>query len=95
MFETDKGLQNAIQNVKDKRPPPTAARLKTGAKRGLVVPPSSMGVRPITGAQDGGGGRPLTAVRAAGYSSKGNSFDPLSQSSKGSPNIFEQKSSNT
>ena len=37
------------------------------------VPPSSMGARPITGAQNvDGAARPMTAVRAAGFTSYGN-----------------------
>ena len=37
------------------------------------MPPSSMGARPITGAQQGdGAARPMTAVRAAGFTSFGN-----------------------
>lgn len=48
-------------------------RLGTGARGGRMAMPSSMG-RPITGAiqQDGGVARPMTAVRAAGYTSAGN-----------------------
>ena len=55
-----------------RRPPPTAARLATGAPgRGVVAPPSSYGARPITGAVQDGAARPMTAVRAAGYTSSG------------------------
>ena len=41
-----------------------------GRAAGNVVPPSSMGMRPITGAVAGEGGRPMTAVRAAGFTSQ-------------------------
>lgn len=70
----DPAFQQAVRTSHGRRPPPTAARLGTmaaGRKGGLVVPPSSMGIRPITGAQDGGRNRPMTAVKAAGYTSGG------------------------
>ena len=51
------------------------------------VPPSAMGARPITGAQQGdGAARPMTAVRAAGFTSFGN---------KGETHIFIIKFPNT
>ncbi len=67
-LQNDAGFQQAVRTSHGRRPPPTAARLGTmaGGRRGNVVPPSSMGVRPITGAADGAA-RPMTAVRAAGY----------------------------
>jgi len=71
-LEYDPAFQQAVRTSQSRRPPPTAARLATQAagRRGLVVPPSSMGARPITGAQDlGSNTRPMTGVRAAGYTS--------------------------
>jgi len=69
-LESDTAFQQAVRTSHGRRPPPTAARLATGSKR-AVVPPSSMGARPITGAADpsAGAARPMTAVRGAGYSS--------------------------
>ena len=66
----DTAFQQAVRTSHGRRPPPTAARLATGSKRG-VVPPSSMGARPITGAADpsAAAARPMTAVRGAGYTS--------------------------
>jgi intraflagellar transport protein 88 len=93
-LEYDPAFQQAVRTSHGRRPPPTAARLGTMAagRRGLVVPPSSMGVRPITGAQDGGA-RPMTAVRAAGYTSAAarGGFDPLNQGAKGPAPPLEQK----
>ncbi|XP_031654804.1 intraflagellar transport protein 88 homolog isoform X13 [Oncorhynchus kisutch] len=57
---------------------------------------SSMG-RPMTGAVQDGAARPMTAVRAAGYSSamtRGSTFDPLGQS-KGPAPPLEGKSEDT
>jgi len=69
-LENDTAFQQAVRTSHGRRPPPTAARLATGSKR-AVVPPSSMGARPITGAADpaAGAARPMTAVRGAGYTS--------------------------
>ena len=78
-LEYDPAFQQAVRTSHGRRPPPTAARLAVGnqvagGRKGLLVPPSSMGMRPITGAQDGGSVRPMTAVRAAGFQS-GNKGD--------------------
>lgn len=71
----------------------TAARMGTAA-RGRMGMPSSMG-RPITGMNDGEGGpRPMTAVRAAGFTSagiRGASFDPMNQAGKGPAPPLETK----
>ncbi|CAD5117479.1 DgyrCDS6248 [Dimorphilus gyrociliatus] len=71
----DPAFQQAVRTSHGRRPPPTAARLKTGV-RGNIIPPSSMGRpgpsslgRPMTGSVDGAN-RPMTAVRGAGYSSQ-------------------------
>ncbi|XP_061428942.1 LOW QUALITY PROTEIN: intraflagellar transport protein 88 homolog [Lethenteron reissneri] len=91
-LENDPGFQQAVKTSHGRRPPMTAKIPGTAAVRApgtammmrnrLV---SSIGGRPITGAvQDGSpGARPLTAVRAAGYSSMGSrgaAFDPMGQS---------------
>lgn len=72
MLTNDPAFQQAVRTSHGRRPPPTAARLKTGA-RGNIIPPSSMGRpgpssmgRPITGAADGTV-RLMTAVRGVGY----------------------------
>ncbi|XP_074642143.1 intraflagellar transport protein 88 homolog [Tubulanus polymorphus] len=72
------------------KPPPTGLRLGTQAagRSGMI---SSLG-RPVTGAQDGNA-RPMTAVRAAGFTSqpRGVSFDPLNQASQGPAPPLESK----
>lgn len=80
-LEDDENFKQAVQTSYGRRPPPTAARLGTmaGGRNKNVVPPSSMGIRPITGAVQDGKARPMTAVRAAGYTStgaRGGSIDP-------------------
>lgn len=89
----DEGFQQAIKSSYGKRPglgtsagrPPGTGfqRMGTSAGRGKV-PGSSMGGRPMTGiAADTSQARPMTAVRAAGYSTAGGrapgTFDPLNQ----------------
>ncbi len=97
-IENDPAFQQAVRTSHGRRPPPTAARLTTAARgKGPMVPPSSMGMRPITGAQDGQA-RPMTAVRAVGFSSAGNrgaGFDPLNQGNKGPAPPLEQKNEDT
>ncbi|ESO03760.1 hypothetical protein HELRODRAFT_79910 [Helobdella robusta] len=92
-LQLDTAFQAAVENTRDKRPPPTAARLKTGVKKGFLVPPSSMGVRPITGSVDASGARPMTAVRAAGYT-KGCS-DVRLVSGKAPPVVLKKKTLDT
>eukprot|EP00795_Rhopilema_esculentum_P017362 gene17362-8954_t len=100
----DEGFQQALKTSYGNRPVPgTAARgggtLGTAMGRGRGgVPGSSMGGRPVTGlAADGSQARPMTAVRAAGYSSAGGravqgaNFDPLNQSRAPAPPL-ESKS---
>ena len=99
-LENDTAFQQAVRTSHGRRPPPTAARLTTGMSRnkGLTVPPSSMGARPITGAQQDGVARPMTAVRAVGYSSHGNraaGFDPMGQANRGPAPPLEQKNEDT
>ncbi|XP_076466664.1 intraflagellar transport protein 88 homolog isoform X2 [Babylonia areolata] len=70
----------------------TAARMGTAA-RGRMGLPSSMG-RPMTGMMEGDSGpRPMTAVKAVGFSSTGNRgvFDPMNQTNKGPAPPLEPK----
>ncbi|XP_033635889.1 intraflagellar transport protein 88 homolog isoform X1 [Asterias rubens] len=106
-LQQDEGFQNAVKTSHGRRPPMTATRqfgiqrgqMGTAAgarlKTGLV---SSMG-RPVTGmaAADGSVARPMTAVKAAGYSStgRGQSFDPMNQASKGPAPPLESRSEDT
>ncbi|XP_006822667.1 intraflagellar transport protein 88 homolog [Saccoglossus kowalevskii] len=89
-LDDDASFQQAVKTSHGRRPPMTGRAPGTAARgrlattmRGRAGMPSSMG-RPTTGAvgADGGVARPMTAVRAAGYTSGGNrgaSFDPLNQ----------------
>nr|KAG5694497.1 hypothetical protein BaRGS_014228 [Batillaria attramentaria] len=65
------------------------------AAHGRMAMPSSMG-RPVTGMNDGEGGpRPMTAVRAAGFTSaggRGATFDPMNQAGRGPAPPLEAKS---
>ncbi|XP_070567544.1 intraflagellar transport protein 88 homolog isoform X4 [Ptychodera flava] len=103
-LEQDEAFQQAVKTSYGRRPPMTGRAPTTAAKgrlttamRGRAGMPSSMG-RPTTGAvaADGGVARPMTAVRAAGYSSAGNrgaSFDPLNQRGPAPP--LETKNEDT
>ncbi|XP_038059049.1 intraflagellar transport protein 88 homolog isoform X2 [Patiria miniata] len=107
-LQQDEGFQNAVKTSHGRRPPMTATRqfaiqrgqmgTTAGArlKTGLV---SSMGARPVTGiaAADGSVARPMTAVKAAGYSStgRGQQFDPMNQASKGPAPPLETKNEDT
>ncbi|XP_078699282.1 intraflagellar transport protein 88 homolog isoform X2 [Branchiostoma floridae x Branchiostoma belcheri] len=94
-IDNDEGFQQAVKTSHGRRPPPTASvkpvlgagprPLGTAAQRMKTGMVSSMG-RPTTGAQDGVA-RPMTAVRAAGYSSapRGMQFDPLNQAKGPAP----------
>uniref|UniRef100_A0AAY4DRZ6 Intraflagellar transport protein 88 homolog n=1 Tax=Denticeps clupeoides TaxID=299321 RepID=A0AAY4DRZ6_9TELE len=92
-LDNDIGFQQAVRTSHGRRPPMTARFPGTAVggrplatSFGSRVPlMSSMG-RPMTGAQDGAA-RPMTAVRAAGYSSmaRGSAFDPLGQSKGPAP----------
>ncbi|KAM5288665.1 intraflagellar transport protein 88 homolog isoform 8-T8 [Ctenodactylus gundi] len=69
-LENDTGFQQAVRTSHGRRPP---------SKTSLT---SSVG-RPMTGAIQDGVSRPMTAVRAAGFTKaalKGSAFDPLGQS---------------
>ncbi|KAK3569165.1 hypothetical protein QTP86_025989 [Hemibagrus guttatus] len=89
-LDNDVGFQQAVRTSHGRRPPMTAKFPGTavgsrpiGTSFGLrTVMSSSMG-RPMTGAVQDGAARPMTAVRAAGYTSsltRGSTFDPLGQS---------------
>uniref|UniRef100_A0AAY4DSB4 Intraflagellar transport 88 n=1 Tax=Denticeps clupeoides TaxID=299321 RepID=A0AAY4DSB4_9TELE len=88
-LDNDIGFQQAVRTSHGRRPPVNVfpSLIKTQYIRNLSRVPlmSSMG-RPMTGAQDGAA-RPMTAVRAAGYSSmaRGSAFDPLGQSKGPAP----------
>ncbi|XP_068602171.1 intraflagellar transport protein 88 homolog [Brachionichthys hirsutus] len=103
-LENDTGFQRAVRTSHGRRPPMTAKFPGTaigarplassfGARTPMV---SSMG-RPVTGAVQDGAARPMTAVRAAGYTSsmtRGSAFDPLGQSRGPAPPL-EAKNENT
>nr|KAF6427665.1 intraflagellar transport 88 [Rousettus aegyptiacus] len=87
-LENDTAFQQAVRTSHGRRPPITAKIPSTavtrpvptgyGSKTSLV---SSMG-RPMTGAIQDGVTRPMTAVRAAGFTKaalRGTAFDPLGQ----------------
>ncbi|TKS67688.1 Intraflagellar transport protein 88 -like protein [Collichthys lucidus] len=83
-LENDADFQQAVRTSHGRRPP---ARVPMA---------SSMG-RPMTGAVQDGAARPMTAVRAAGYTSsltRGSTFDPLGQS-KGPAPPLEAKNEDT
>uniref|UniRef100_A0A665V0T8 Intraflagellar transport 88 homolog n=1 Tax=Echeneis naucrates TaxID=173247 RepID=A0A665V0T8_ECHNA len=89
-LENDVGFQQAVRTNHGRRPPMTAKFPGTamGARPlassfGSRMPMSSSMGRPMTGAVQDGAARPMTAVRAAGYTSsltRGSTFDPLGQS---------------
>uniref|UniRef100_A0AAV2JVU1 Intraflagellar transport 88 homolog n=1 Tax=Knipowitschia caucasica TaxID=637954 RepID=A0AAV2JVU1_KNICA len=88
-LDNDVGFQQAVRTSHGRRPPITAKFPGTAigsrplvSSLGARVPLASSLGRPMTGAvQDGA--RPMTATRAAGFSSglsRGSTFDPLGQS---------------
>ncbi|KAM7380111.1 hypothetical protein PAMP_003427 [Pampus punctatissimus] len=103
-LENDVGFQQAVRTSHGRRPPMTAkfpgtaigARPLASSFGSRVPLASSMG-RPMTGAVQDGAARPMTAVRAAGYTSsltRGSTFDPLGQS-KGPAPPLEAKNEDT
>uniref|UniRef100_A0A8D2D5E2 Intraflagellar transport protein 88 homolog n=1 Tax=Sciurus vulgaris TaxID=55149 RepID=A0A8D2D5E2_SCIVU len=88
-LENDTGFQQAVRTSHGRRPPITAKIPSTAVTRPIATGygsktslTSSMG-RPMTGAIQDGVTRPMTAVRAAGFtkaSLRGSAFDPLGQS---------------
>ncbi|XP_037345527.1 intraflagellar transport protein 88 homolog isoform X2 [Pungitius pungitius] len=102
-LENDVGFQQAVRTSHGRRPPMTAKFPGTaiGARTlatsfGARVPVASSMGRPMTGAVQDGAARPMTAVRAAGYTSvtRGSTFDPLGQS-RGSAAPLEAKNEDT
>ncbi|XP_075448401.1 intraflagellar transport protein 88 homolog [Ascaphus truei] len=102
-IENDAAFQQAIKTSHGRRPPVTAKIPGTAAARPLgtgfgarVTLSSSMG-RPMTGTVQDGVARPMTAVRAAGYTKaafRGSAFDPLGQSRGPAPPL-ETKNEDT
>ncbi|XP_069388957.1 intraflagellar transport protein 88 homolog isoform X1 [Paralichthys olivaceus] len=103
-LENDAGFQQAVRTSHGRRPPMTAKFPGTaiGARPlatsfGSRIPLTSSLGRPVTGAVQDGAARPMTAVRAAGYTSsltRGSTFDPLGQSRGPAPPL-EAKSEDT
>ncbi|XP_059758977.1 intraflagellar transport protein 88 homolog isoform X7 [Balaenoptera ricei] len=88
-LENDTAFQQAVRTSHGRRPPITAKIPSTAVARPVATGcgsktslASSMG-RPMTGAIQDGVTRPMTAVRAAGFTKaalRGSAFDPLGQS---------------
>ncbi|XP_044524241.1 intraflagellar transport protein 88 homolog [Gracilinanus agilis] len=88
-LENDTAFQQAVRTSHGRRPPITAKIPNTAATRPIATGygsktslTSSLG-RPMTGAIQDGVARPMTAVRAAGFTKaalRGSAFDPLGQS---------------
>ncbi|XP_029113643.1 intraflagellar transport protein 88 homolog isoform X3 [Scleropages formosus] len=103
-LDNDPGFQQAVRTSHGRRPPMTAKFPGTstggrpvGTSFGLRNPMASSLGRPMTGAVQDGAARPMTAVRAAGYSStmaRGSTFDPLGQS-KGAAPPLESRNDDT
>ncbi|KAK9537217.1 hypothetical protein VZT92_004852 [Zoarces viviparus] len=102
-LENDVGFQQAVRTSHGRRPPMTAKFPGTaiGARPlatsfGARIPLASSMGRPMTGAVQDGAARPMTAVRAAGYTSltRGSTFDPLGQSRGPAPPL-EAKNEDT
>ncbi|KAL7881696.1 hypothetical protein AOLI_G00085440 [Acnodon oligacanthus] len=103
-LDNDVGFQQAVRTSHGRRPPMTAKFPGTalggrpvGTSFGSRMPMGSSLGRPTTGAVQDGAARPMTAVRAAGYSSsltRGSTFDPLGQSRGPAPPL-EAKNEDT
>ncbi|KAK1340689.1 hypothetical protein QTO34_017080 [Cnephaeus nilssonii] len=88
-LENDTAFQQAVRTNHGRRPPITAKIPSTAVTRPVATGygsktslTSSVG-RPVTGAIQDGVTRPMTAVRAAGFTKaalRGSAFDPLGQS---------------
>uniref|UniRef100_A0A9L0TCH0 Intraflagellar transport protein 88 homolog n=1 Tax=Equus caballus TaxID=9796 RepID=A0A9L0TCH0_HORSE len=88
-LENDTAFQQAVRTSHGRRPPITAKIPSTAVTRPVATGygsktslASSMG-RPMTGTLQDGVARPMTAVRAAGFTKaalRGSAFDPLGQS---------------
>ncbi|XP_061696940.1 intraflagellar transport protein 88 homolog isoform X1 [Syngnathoides biaculeatus] len=97
-LDNDAGFQEAVRTSHGRRPPMTAKFPGTAASGRPFA--SSFGARlattgrPVTGAVLDGASRPMSAVRAAGFTSsrtRGSSFDPLGQSRGPAPALEEKK----
>nr|XP_061799204.1 intraflagellar transport protein 88 homolog isoform X3 [Nerophis lumbriciformis] len=98
-LDNDAGFQEAVRTSHGRRPPMTAKFSGTAAGGRPLA--SSYGARmtssigrPMTGAVLDGASRPMSAVRAAGYTSsraRGSAFDPLGQSRGPAPALEEKK----
>ncbi|XP_055101253.1 intraflagellar transport protein 88 homolog isoform X4 [Symphalangus syndactylus] len=99
-LENDAAFQQAVRTSHGRRPPITAKISSTAVTRPIATGygsktslASSIG-RPMTGAIQDGVTRPMTAVRAAGFtkaSLRGSAFDPLSQSRGPTPPLEAKK----
>ncbi|XDV30642.1 hypothetical protein PO909_033509 [Leuciscus waleckii] len=99
-LHNDVGFQLAVRTSHGRRPPMTAKYPGTaiggrpiGTAYGSRIPVGTAMGRPMTGAVQDGAARPMTAVRAAGYSSsiaRGSVFDPLGQSKGPAPPLERQ-----
>ncbi|XP_077393353.1 intraflagellar transport protein 88 homolog [Festucalex cinctus] len=100
-LDNDAGFQEAVRTSHGRRPPMTAKFPGTAAGgRHLassfgsrMAMTSSIG-RPMTGAVLDGASRPMSAVRAAGFTSsraRGSAFDPLGQSRGPAPALEEKR----
>uniref|UniRef100_A0AAX7UGG8 Intraflagellar transport protein 88 homolog n=1 Tax=Astatotilapia calliptera TaxID=8154 RepID=A0AAX7UGG8_ASTCA len=105
-LENDVGFQQAVRTSHGRRPPVSAkysvcVLTRCAANGDCFITArlhmaSSMG-RPMTGAVQDGSARPMTAVKAAGYTSslsRGSAFDPLGQS-RGPAPALEAKNEDT
>uniref|UniRef100_A0A673HSC2 Intraflagellar transport 88 homolog n=1 Tax=Sinocyclocheilus rhinocerous TaxID=307959 RepID=A0A673HSC2_9TELE len=93
-LHNDVDFQQAVRTSHGRRPP---VRRPIGTAYGSRMPVGTAMGRPMTGAVQDGAARPMTAVRAAGYSSsiaRGSVFDPLGQS-KGPAPPLETKNEDT
>ncbi|XP_061143593.1 intraflagellar transport protein 88 homolog isoform X1 [Syngnathus typhle] len=100
-LDNDVGFQEAVRTSHGRRPPMTAKVPGTAA--GGRPLPSSFGARmamtssigrPMTGTVLDGASRPMSAVRAAGFTSsqtRGSAFDPLGQSRGSAPALEKKK----
>ncbi|XP_061774237.1 intraflagellar transport protein 88 homolog [Nerophis ophidion] len=100
-LDNDAGFQEAVRTSHGRRPPMTAkfpgtatgGRPLASSFGNRMSMASSMG-RPITGAVLDGSARPMSAVRAAGFTSsraRGSTHDPLGQSKGPAPALEEKK----
>ncbi|XP_056283557.1 intraflagellar transport protein 88 homolog [Pseudoliparis swirei] len=103
-LENDVGFQQAVRISHGRRPPMTAkfpgsaiGPRPLATSFGARIPLASSMGRTTTGAVQDGAARPMTAVRAAGYTSsltRGSTFDPLGQS-RGPAAPLEAKNEDT